>query len=98
RLVPAAAGGPKGLILNHIDQHLFGQWLPQGQHTVHLVGASIGAWRMATAAMADPVRSFKALAQGYIAQNMEPDVGRKMPSPQRVTAGFRETLNGFFGQ
>jgi len=97
RLVPAAAGGPKGLILNHLDQHLFGHWLPQGQHTVHLVGASIGAWRMATAAMQDPVRSFKDLAEGYIAQNIEPEIGRKMPSPQRITAGFRETLNGFFG-
>jgi hypothetical protein len=97
RVVPAAAGGPKGLILNHLDQHLFGQWLPQGGHTVHLVGASIGAWRMATAAMPDPARRFRDLAQGYIAQNIEPEVGRKMPSPQRITAGFIETLKGFFG-
>jgi hypothetical protein len=97
RLVPAAAGGPKGLILNHLDQHLFGQWLPQGRHTVHLVGASIGAWRMATATMQDPVRAFRDLARGYIGQYIEPEKGRKMPSPQRITAGFRETLNGFFG-
>lgn len=97
RLVPAAAGGPKGLILNHLDQHLFGQWLPQGAHTVHLVGASIGAWRMATATMADPVQAFKDLAHGYIQQNIEPEVGRKMPSPQRISAGFADTLKAFFG-
>ena len=97
RLVPAAAGGPKGLILNHLDRHLFGQWLPQGGHPVHVAGASIGAWRMATAAMADPVRSFADLAHGYIAQHIEPEAGRKMPSPRRVTQGFTDTLQGFFG-
>jgi hypothetical protein len=96
-LVPAAAGGPKGLILNHLDQHLFGHWLPQGGHTVHLVGASVGAWRMATAAMADPVKAYRDLASGYIQQNIEPEVGRKMPSAQRISAGFTETLRDFFG-
>lgn len=97
RLVPAAAGGPKGLILNHIDQHLFGQWLPEGGHTVHLVGASIGAWRMATAAMQDPMAAFRALAHGYIQQHIEPEPGRRMPSAARITAGFTETLQSFFG-
>ncbi len=96
-LVPAAAGGPKGLILNHLDQHLFGHWLPQGQHTVHLVGASIGAWRMATAAMPDPVDALRRLAHGYIHQHIEPEAGRKMPSAQRITAGFTQTLQDFFG-
>lgn len=97
RLVPAAAGGPKGLILSHLDRHVFGQWLPQGGHTVHLAGASIGAWRMATAAMADPSASFAELARGYIAQHIEPEAGRKMPSPRRITQGFTDTLEGFFG-
>ena len=44
-LMPAAAGGPKGLILNGLDRFVFGDWLPQSRQTVHLVGASIGAWR-----------------------------------------------------
>ena len=96
RLVPAAAGGPEGLILSHLGRHLFGRWLPQGGHTVHVAGASIGAWRMATAAMADPVRSFADLSHGYIAQHIEPEAGRKMPSPRRVTQGFTDTLQGFF--
>lgn len=97
RLVPAAAGGPKGLIVNHLDQHLFGRWLPQGGHTVHLVGASIGGWRMATAAMPDPVRAFQDLARGYIQQHIEPEPGRSFPSSQRITAGFTDTLRSFFG-
>lgn len=98
RLIPAAAGGPKGLMLTHLDRHLFGRWLPKGGHSVHLVGASIGAWRMATAAMPDPVAGFRDLAHGYIHQHIEPEPGRKMPSAARITAGFTETLQAFFGE
>lgn len=98
RLVPAAAGGPKGLMLTHLDQHLFGEWLPQSRHTVHLVGASIGAWRMATAAMPDAAAAFAALAHGYIQQHIEPEPGRRFPSAARITAGFTETLQSFFGE
>lgn len=57
-IVPAAAGGPKGLILGRLDQFLFGQWLASGTHRVDLVGASIGAWRMATACLTDAVAAF----------------------------------------
>ena len=28
-VIPAAAGGPKGLILGPLDRFLFGEWLPQ---------------------------------------------------------------------
>lgn len=98
RMVPAAAGGPKGLMLTHLDQQLFGRWLPMGGHTVHLVGASIGAWRMATAVMPDPIRAFADLAHGYIHQHIEPEPGRKMPSAARITAGFTQTLQDFFGR
>ena len=65
RLIPAAAGGPKGLILTHLDRHLFGEWLTPSQHTVHLVGASIGAWRMAAATMPAPAKAFERLAQDW---------------------------------
>ena len=27
RIIPAAAGGPKGLVLNPLDRYLFGEWL-----------------------------------------------------------------------
>lgn len=57
----AAAGGPKGLILGPLDRFIFGQWLPQSSQTVHLVGASIGAWRMASACLNDPVAAFERL-------------------------------------
>ena len=36
-VVPAAAGGPKGLILGPLDRFLFGQWLPATDHTIEAV-------------------------------------------------------------
>ena len=56
-VVPGAAGGPKGLILGPLDRFLFGEWLPRAERELHLVGASIGAWRLASACLNDPVRA-----------------------------------------
>jgi predicted acylesterase/phospholipase RssA len=53
---------------------------------------------MAVAAMPDPVRAFENLSRGYIAQHVDPEPGRKMPSAQRISASFRATLDAFFGQ
>jgi hypothetical protein len=67
-IVPAAAGGPKGLILNGIDCWLSGSWLAQAPRQRTLVGASIGAWRMAAACLRDPVAAHRRLAQLYTSQ------------------------------
>lgn len=64
-IVPAAAGGPKGLILHGIDKWLFGEWFPSAPRPRKLIGASIGAWRMAAAAFHDPVAAHKRLAYHY---------------------------------
>jgi hypothetical protein len=95
RAVPAAAGGPKGLILNHIDRFLFGDWLKQSQHTVHLLGASIGAWRMAVGCTADPVQGFADLAVGYIAQDY-PHLPGKPPTSRDVSTQFAKSLAAAF--
>jgi len=67
-IVPAAAGGPKGLILSGIDQWLFGEWLKQAPRKRRLLGASIGAWRMAAASLQDPVAGLRRLAHHYAHQ------------------------------
>ena len=67
-IIPAAAGGPKGLILHGLDTWAFGEWLPGAPRQRRLVGASIGAWRMAASAFADPVAAHKRLAHHYIDQ------------------------------
>jgi hypothetical protein len=67
-IVPAAAGGPKGLGLLGIDNWLFGEWLPGAPRARTLIGASIGAWRMAAATLADPVAANRRLAHHYTHQ------------------------------
>jgi hypothetical protein len=75
--IPAAAGGPKGLALIPLDIWLFGDWLREARD-LELVGASIGAWRMAAAAQADPVAALDRLSEGYIGQHF----------PRRPTARY----------
>lgn len=65
--IPAAAGGPKGLALIPLDERLFGGWL-RDVRRVELVGASIGAWRLFAAALADPVAALRRLSEGYLEQ------------------------------
>ena len=96
-VVPGAAGGPKGLILGPLDRFIFGDWLAQSDHPVHLVGASIGAWRMATACLTDPVTAFQRLERDYIAQHYELQPGQKRPSADVVSERFGESLKSFYG-
>ena len=97
RVIPAAAGGPKGLILGAIDRFVFGEWLAGSTHRVDLVGASIGAWRMATACLNDPVAALHRLEHDYIHQHYEVPPGRKRPSADQVSAAFGAGLDQFYG-
>ena len=91
RAIPAAAGGPKGLVLNPLDQFIFGDWLAATDHTVHLLGASIGAWRMASACLADPAAAFAQMADDYIRQEYEHAPG-KQPKARHVSEVFGAKL------
>ena len=90
--IPAAASGPKGLILQALDQWLFGTWLPTAPRQRSLIGASVGAWRMAAACHADPVAAFRRLGDLYCDQTYP-----AKPPPQLVTAIFKQFLNDFVG-
>lgn len=96
-IIPAAAGGPKGLILGPLDRFIFGQWLPQSAQAVHLVGASIGAWRMATACLSASVTAFERLERDYIAQHYPVQPGQRRPSAQQVSDQFGQSLQAFYG-
>ena len=96
-VVPGAAGGPKGLILGPLDRFVFGQWLSRSTQPVHLVGASIGAWRMATACLNEPVQAFERLERDYIHQHYEVKPGQKRPSADFVSEKFGESLKAFYG-
>jgi hypothetical protein len=96
-VVPGAAGGPKGLILGPLDQFIFGDWLPQSAQPVHLVGASIGAWRLATACLDDTVAALERLSHDYIHQSYEIPPGRRGPTADHVSERFGEGLRRFYG-
>ncbi|SFC23848.1 Patatin-like phospholipase [Polaromonas sp. OV174] len=96
-VIPGAAGGPKGLMLGALDRLIFGDWLTQSTQTVHLVGASIGAWRMATACLNDPAAAFQQLEDEYIQQHYALPPGQKRPSAESVSEQFSQSLQDFYG-
>ncbi len=94
--IPGAAGGPKGLILGPLDRFIFGDWLAGSSQPVHLVGASIGAWRMATACLNDPVAGFAQLEHDYIRQDYALKPGEKFPSAETISEDFGQNLARFY--
>lgn len=97
RVIPGAAGGPKGLILGPLDQYLFGEWLPQSKQPVDLVGASIGAWRLATACLHDAGEAFARFSHDYVHQRFDTPPGGPRLTAADVSARFGTDLRGFFG-
>ena len=96
RAIPAAAGGPKGLTLLPLDRYLFGEWLPQSSQPVDLIGASIGAWRMATAMLDDPVAAISELETAYINQDFDFPEGRKLPTRDDLSGRFAGSIKDMF--
>lgn len=99
-VLPGAAGGPKGLILGPLDRYIFGHWLSRSRQAVDLVGASIGAWRLATACSAQDgaavAKRMQDFEHAYIHQFVPIPAGRRMPSVDAITDNFYKGLNQFF--
>ena len=95
--IPGAAGGPKGLVLGALDRFIFGDWLAHSSQPVHLVGASIGAWRMSAACLNDPVSALRRLEHDYIHQHYELPPGQKRPTAEFISAEFGKNLQAFYG-
>ncbi|MEI6025189.1 MAG: patatin-like phospholipase family protein [Betaproteobacteria bacterium] len=111
RLVPGAAGGPKGLVLNPLDRFLFGHFLAgagagpgqasaagvlRAPQLLHLVGASIGAWRMACACLPDADAALAQLAEDYITQRYDHAPGRA-PTAAVVSRAFGQKIQERLG-
>lgn len=77
KIIPGAAGGPKFLVLTQLDRYLFGSWLKDRTEPLHMVGASIGAWRFSAVAQKDPVAAIEKLERRYIDEEYGPNPGRK---------------------
>jgi hypothetical protein len=93
-VVPAASGGAKWLALAGLDRYLFGEFLQTPrERPMHLIGSSIGSWRMACLAQRDPVA---ALGRGHQAYIYEQRYTPK-PSPSEVTAVLGHALDLLLG-
>ncbi len=47
-IVPGAAGGPKGIGIQGLDQAIFGDFFAQAPQRRTVIGSSIGSWRFAS--------------------------------------------------
>ena len=93
-IVPGASGGAKWLVLAGLDRFLFGEFLvPPRDRPLHLIGSSIGSWRMAAFAQRDPVA---ALERGHHAYIYEQQYSAK-PTAREVTDVGLHVLDRLLG-
>jgi hypothetical protein len=93
-VIPGASGGAKWLAIAGLDRFLFGELLRQPRtRPLHLIGSSIGSWRLACLAQRDPVA---ALARGHHAYIHEQRYTRR-PSTREVTAVLGRALDQLLG-
>ena len=64
-IIPGAAGGPKGIGIQGLDQAIFADFLPRAQQQRTLIGASIGSWRFASLMAWGAIEGTKRLADLY---------------------------------
>ncbi|OJT23137.1 alpha/beta hydrolase [Archangium sp. Cb G35] len=91
-VLPGASGGPKWLVLAGLDRVLFGEFLKERTRPLHLIGSSIGSWRLACLAQKDPVAALERFAEVYVEQRYPPK-----PSPELVSATSRGILDALLG-
>lgn len=93
-LMPAASGGAKWLAIAGLDRFLFGQFLhvPRSR-AMHLIGSSIGSWRMACFAQRDPLA---ALARGHRAYIHDQQYSAT-PSTAEITGVLNAVLDTLLG-
>ena len=89
-----ASGGPKWLILGHLDRAL-SRWLhPDRQRPLRAVGSSIGSWRHALLAQADPIAAIDRFEDVYLRQSYS----AAKPGIEEVTAASRDMLMTALGE
>jgi hypothetical protein len=97
-VVAGAAAGPKGLVLTPLDRYLFGEWFRRRATPLHLIGASIGAWRFAHACLADPDAALRRLAHDYIHESYAHPSGGWPPAAHVSAVMARRLTQHFAGR
>ena len=89
QVMAGAAGGPKWLVLYHLDRFILPEWMRGRQAPLFLVGSSIGAWRFAALSCNDP-EALGRFLDAYVQQRYH---GR--PTAQEVSEESRKILDRF---
>ena len=90
RVLAGAAGGPKWLVLYHLDRLLFGHFFKGRSKPLHLIGSSIGAWRFAALSQRDSLEALDCFRDAYIHQTYA-----TAPTAAEVTAESRRVMDGY---
>lgn len=93
-LMVGASGGPKWLVLSQMDRIWIQTFLRRRSKPLHMLGSSIGSFRHAAFATADPASAIDRLEEGYIAQDYGEEV---RPTQQFVTDTTRGILEFMLG-
>ncbi|ADO68498.1 patatin-like phospholipase family protein [Stigmatella aurantiaca] len=92
-VLPGASGGPKWLVLAGLDRVLFGEFLRQPRsRPLHLIGSSIGSWRLACLAQKDPLAALERFSAAYLNQRYPPK-----PPPSLVSETSARILDALLG-
>ena len=91
--IAGASGGAKWLVLSQLDRAIIETVVPHLAGPVHLIGSSIGSWRFACYAQANPLAAIDRFEQAYLDQSYsdEPDI-------HEITARAREILGVILGE
>jgi hypothetical protein len=89
-VIAGAAGGPKWLVLNHLDRMIFSSWLRNRKKPLYLLGSSIGSWRFAAASQKDPMEAMARFQYSYIHQTYQ-----TRPGPKEVSRIISQVLDDF---
>lgn len=86
--IPAAAGGPKWIVLYAFDKYFLREWISKKHTATNLVGASAGAWRMLCYALDQPEQALSAFLHAYVEQRYQ-----ELPPPSVVSQNVIDILN-----
>ena len=88
-----ASGGAKWLVLSQLDRAILEAVVPRLSGPVHLIGSSIGSWRFACYAQADPLSAIERFEQAYLEQSYS-----DAPDIHEITAKTHEILDVVLGE
>ena len=87
-----ASGGAKWLVLSQLDRAILSTIVPKLSGPIHLIGSSIGSWRFACYAQADPLAAIERFETAYLEQTYS-----HKPDVHEITAKSREILGYVLG-